>query len=745
MASSRLSATRPSMFYSSILGRQLTQAFILTGFIVLLLTTLTFFVTRTIIEQSVTAQISSVAAVSEDTLEQVLQTYRERGTLVTAHATIREILLPPVSPGLLARLFEQLRRDESSLAGIEVYSTDGRVLESKGVRIDPFDAHALLSPQYRSVADATGWHWYDVWTPVWGNNGEIIGYIAMRYDVYPLLERLTTITSSLRLGAQIAFVHLENNDLQLLYPAQESHAAYMLSIGSASQENMYTMPWLSAAQGDEGAVHSTNEKGSDVLVGFRYLPTLGWGMVLTVDRDAALSGVRKLAITHAFIGTLLLLLSAVLAWMLARQLTAPLLSLTKRVQGLQEGAWSLRRSVHTGDEVEVLESVLVDLTNRLQNLYRSQEHDIRLRTDELRRQYTLDRAILDTIEYGVITVNRTGHITAINAAGLRLLLQKNENILGMSVEEIVHICDNQGEKIKDEHPLVHCMKTGHIKKAHLNAHLHIRRRNNSLLPVLYTVSPLGTTSKISGAVMVFQDSTDERKVDYLKSEFISLASHQLRTPLAALRWYTELLSESKKDLHKDQREYIHQMKESVERMDALLSSLLRASKMETQTIQPDIQDTNITAVIHEMNTDFLPLAQEAGVKCEFSSTRASIHLRTDPTLFRIVLQNLLSNAIKYSVKHSEKAVEIEVSETDRRVLVTVRDEGVGIPALEQSRIFQKFFRAKNVRKMDTNGNGLGMYITKTIVECLGGKISFKSTENKGTTFTVSFPKMEKKK
>jgi PAS domain S-box-containing protein len=719
----------------------MTQAVILTGFIVLLLTTLSFLIARSILEQSVLSQLSSVAAISEDALEQTLQAHRERASLLSAHTDIRSLLRGGALRTALSQLFEQMRRAEPSLAGVEVYDSTGRMLDSVGEGAGLPD-DVMATPQYRTVTDESGWRWYDVRMPVWVD-GHISGYLTLRYDAQPLIARFTAVAPSLGSGSQVLLIRSENGEVQLLHLAQESDTSYILSLGSVTDATLMAMPWLSSLKGEEGVIRSSDEKGTDMLIAYRYLPTLGWGMAFLVDREVALVQVRTLAFTHAAIGTLLLFLSALLAWFLARQLTQPLRSLTQRVQHLQPGSWTMHRLVHTGDEVELLENMLVDMAGRLQNVYQSQEREIRQRTEELRHQYALDRTILDTIEYGLITVDRKGHITGINRAGLLLLGEKSEHVLGTPVQNVLRICGHRGELLKGAHPLLQCMKTGHVQKAPVSAHFNVRRDDDTLLPVLYTVSPFSTGKKIAGAVMVFQDVTEERKVDYLKSEFISLASHQLRTPLSALRWYTELLSDTSAHLNTDQREYVRQMKTSLERMNTLLMSLLSASRMETQEVRPSVVDTDINALLHELLGDFQPLVQEAGLKSALALPHKAVHISTDPTLLRIVLQNLLNNAVKYSVKNSKETVVLELTEKASGITFVVRDEGIGIPSEEQKRIFQKFFRAKNVRKIDTDGNGLGLYITKTIIERLGGTIHFKSTENKGSVFTVTLPKGKK--
>jgi len=695
-------------------------------------------------EQSVLSQLSSVATVSENMLDQTLQSHRERATLLSAHTDIRQLLRGGAERSPLARLLLLLQRDEPGLTGIEVYGPTGLLLDRAGEGAGlPDDARAV--PQYRAVTDASGWRWYDVRTPIWGTNNEKIGYLTLRYNTRPVLDRLADIAPSLGSGSQVLIVRNGSGQLQLFRLTASAHGSYILSLGSVDGINDVTMPWTSSIAGKEGVARSVDEKGSDVLAAYRFLPTLGWGMALMIDRDEALTGVRTLAFTHASIGTLLLLLAAVLSWLLARQLTEPLRSLTERVQKLQPGAWAMHRIVHTGDEVEILESVLVDMANRLQTLYHSQEKEIRSRTEELRHQYALDRTILENIEYGVLTTDRSGHITGINRAGLKLLGEQEEHIVGAPIGEVMIICGHRGEVLKGVHPLLHCIKTGRAQQAPISARFNVCRSDDTLLPVLYTVSPFGSDKKIVGAVMVFQDVTEERKIDYLKSEFISLASHQLRTPLSALRWYTELLADSRKDLSDDQRSYVREMKKSVERMNALLSSLLRASRMESRNLTPDVSSIDVTALLHELRDDFEPLVHEAGLQYELVVPRHVVRLQTDPTLLRIVLQNLVGNAVKYSVKNSKKTILIELAEHASGITLTVRDDGLGIPFGEQKRIFQKFFRAKNVRKVDTDGNGLGLYITHTIIERLGGTITFKSIEDKGSVFTVRLPRAPKKR
>ncbi len=726
--------------HSSILTRMLSQALILTAFIVVLLTTLSFVVAKSMLEGSIRSQLSSVASVSEDILEQTLQNDRERISLFAASADVRQLLTRYDGSVSAERLLVSLRRDAPELIAMGIYNADGRVLTKAG-DVPDIPAEAKAVPFHRPVIGTEGWQFYDVFTPVWLQAGAPSGYIAFRYDARPRISAAVAASASIGTQTDAVFVRSDAGVIQIVHPAIGADVGYVTSLGSGG--SLQRLRWVDVLQGKEDVIRATDEQGRDALVAYRYLPTLGWGLLFQSDRQTALGAVRSLAFTHASIGTLLLILAGILALLLARQLTEPLRLLTARVANLGPGDWKLRRSVHTGDEVEALDAVLTDMAKRLSTVYEHQEEEIAHRTAELRRQYALDRTILETIGYGVLTVDAKGFVTGANPAALRLLSMDVKNTTGSSVTDVVRICGHRGNPLTGKHPVLQCLSTRSTVRSPASAHFSVQRSDEGLLPVLYTVTPLMEGSKIFGAILVFQDITEERKIDYLKSEFISLASHQLRTPLSALRWYTELFAERKNNLDKEQRSYLKEMQLSVERMIRLLTSLLRASRSDTDDLHPEIKQVDVRTIARELHEDSEAASHEAGVGCTLHLPKTAVILKTDATLLRIVLQNLVGNAIKYSAHNAGKKVSVTLEQARSGIRFIVADQGMGIPKEEQKRVFQKFFRAKNVRMMDTDGNGLGLYITKTIVERLGGKIEFTSKEHEGTVFTVSFPNTKK--
>lgn len=247
---------------------------------------------------------------------------------------------------------------------------------------------------------------------------------------------------------------------------------------------------------------------------------------------------------------------------------------------------------------------------------------------------------------------------------------------------------------------------------------------------------------IIGTTFVFSDITQEKEVDRMKTEFISITSHQLRTPLSSMKWFMEmLLNNDLGELPEKQRSVLTDVYNSNERIITLVNDLLDVSRIEAGKMRNEPTPTNIIEFIKSMLPEVEQNFAKRNQKFEFIRPDSLPRVSADPKLVWQVLQNLLTNASKYTPEGGN--ITLSLSLSDGAAIMTVADNGYGIPEFQKNRVFEKFFRADNTGKME--GTGLGLYISKELAEASGGKLWFESTEGKGTTFFYSLPLNEKTK
>ena len=228
------------------------------------------------------------------------------------------------------------------------------------------------------------------------------------------------------------------------------------------------------------------------------------------------------------------------------------------------------------------------------------------------------------------------------------------------------------------------------------------------------------------------------KLNKMKSEFVSVASHQLRTPLSAIRWETELLmTKQRRGLNEKQRHTVESINSLGCRMTRLVNDLLDVARIDQQRLVMRKETVDMTGIIEKVIKDASLLAGAKNIEITFNANKKIPRITGDPERIKLVVENLLNNSMKYTTKRGK--IDIKLSRKDNELIFSIRDNGVGIPEEQHDQVFDKFFRSDNVVKYQTEGTGLGLYITKNIIEQSRGKIWFQSIENVGSIFSFSLP------
>lgn len=367
--------------------------------------------------------------------------------------------------------------------------------------------------------------------------------------------------------------------------------------------------------------------------------------------------------------------------------------------------------------------------------------DLRLEKTKLEIAEAKEKALLLSIGDGLIATDKKGRITLMNKKAEEMLGLTEKNILGKYFSRVIDISDEQGISLPVEKRPMHLAlttkTTTEITPLTSGSTYFYIHKNKTRFPVAIMVTPVLLSGEIIGTIEVFRDITEEKEIEKAKNEFISLASHQLRTPATAINWYSEmLLDEEVGHLNTKQQEYLQEIRSGNQRMIDLVNSLLNVSRIElgSFTIQPT--PTNLPVLADTLLKELQPeiLEKKLVLNKEYE-TDFPVFI-SDTNLVRIVIQNLLSNAVTYTPPKGN--ISIAIKKGDQALILQVSDTGCGIPKEAQSKIYTKFFRADNARSLKSDGNGLGLYITKSIVEALCGTIQFTSEEG-STVFTVTLP------
>lgn len=346
---------------------------------------------------------------------------------------------------------------------------------------------------------------------------------------------------------------------------------------------------------------------------------------------------------------------------------------------------------------------------------------------------------ISSLTDGLIVLDLRKKVMIFNSAAQKLTGLTESEALGKEINDVIKLSNKDGE-VSD---LIYC------PAENPSSNLTVYSEKNLQLVSQKLTKPSNvdlTTTKIQGppdsqlcCVITIHDTTQSKEFEDMKFDFVSMAAHELRTPITSIKGYISVLSQEMKDkIAPDQKMLFDQIQSSSERLASLVENLLNVSRIERGGLTINMQMLDWLELVKSIVSDHRTRAGEKFIDLEFIQPPTTIpQIRADRLRMGEVLSNLLSNAIKYTEPHGRVSVSIELN--NKEVITHISDTGHGIPPEMQPYLFIKFFRVNNKLDYGTKGNGLGLYIAKSIVELHHGKIWVNSELGKGSTFSFSLP------
>lgn len=393
-------------------------------------------------------------------------------------------------------------------------------------------------------------------------------------------------------------------------------------------------------------------------------------------------------------------------------------------------------------------TIFFDITDQKRNEAKIKMQDERM-TENIKElqieQEKLIRLTIDLDKFKKAVENVSEQVVICNPAGKIIYCNKaTETITGHSQDEFLEKHIFTVRSSPDKNQLAQLLSHIEGSKEHWTGDARFLRKNGEIYIADISISPISDANgTVLFYVIVERDITKAREVERAKTEFVFLASHQLKAPLTIISWYLETLtSENFGELDEKHRKYFDEINTANNRMKKLVGDLLNVARIDMDTLGLHNKKTNVNEIYCSVVKEIEPLTAKKEITITAKCPAESLDFILDPDLFRIIIQNLIMNAVKYTPQKG--SVVFSLTCKDDTLLVDITDTGYGIPAKDVNHIFSKFFRADNIRLIEAEGTGLGLYIAKSFIEKMKGSITFESKENVGTSFHVAIPAAQEK-
>src|SRR3989344_2748442 len=656
----------------------------------------------------------------------------------------------PVTRDVAERVVENILFKNESFNDISVVNQDGKELVRKNrlLAVAPSDLRSIHdSDAFRSVLEeglyigqlyiVNGRPFFDIGRQIVDTQGVFAGAVFAQIDARTVTTVVEKISRTADPGSRVYIVNdkgiviaysdisyiLEERDLSSLPAVKQIMRTPESDSISASYDNELGVRVLGSAYPMTIELLEPNSKGP-VLV--------NWFVVVEQPESVVYADASAAAWLLVVVLLSAIVLSAGSALYFAGLISRPIEALHTAALEFGKGNLAYRADVTTRDEIGDLARSFNATAEALQKTVASLKNEEQITSAERNKL----RLVLAGVTNAVVAVDTSRNVILFNKAAEALTGYSMREVLGKPVQGMIKLFSDDLEITVDQYCPVKSDLEGPVFRKN---NLKFLWRNGKEYMVNLVSGRIHEGENINlGCILTFQDITREFAMEKTKREFVSIAAHQLRTPLAGLSWISEvLLSGTKGTLNVAQKELVEKSVGAVHRMIELVNDLLDVSRIEEGRfgVRPSRQS------IYPMLTRVLDaLQKEAKIKHITLTSKLQKglpELSIDANKLEFVFSNVVDNAIKYTPTGGSVVVCAE--RKGNEVVVSVTDTGIGISEPDADRVFTKFFRSREAISYFTDGSGLGLYVAKNIVDQHGGKIRFESSKGKGTTFSVSLP------
>ncbi len=544
------------------------------------------------------------------------------------------------------------------------------------------------------------------------------------------------------------------------YPIERFFESESLPLNIQNEETAY--PMKQALNGKTEYLQNTLDyRNKIVFAATSYIEIANLGLVAKIDRSELLKDSRQILLFIIFISIIFSLIYYLISKKVSNFISKPILDLQRGTIEVEGGNLDYSFSITSQDEVGQLSrsfnqmvKSIKEARDEIEKKVEEQTKDIKNKTTKLDDQKNAIMNILEDVQNEKTKFEQVSSKLSLATKSAHIGVWEWDVVKNIITwdDEMYRIYGLEKEGFGGAYEAWLAGLHPDDKKPGDEAIQKALKGEKDFTSIFRVVWPTGEVRYVQAYALVERDDTGkplkmvgvnfdithEKEVDKAKSEFVSLASHQLRTPLSSINWYTEmLLNEDAGKINDEQKKYLQEVYIGSRRMVELVNSLLNVSRLDLGTFVINPIPVDVPKAIKSLLVELKSQIKEKKQIIKESYADNLPLLSADESLLRMILQNLLSNAVKYTPALGNITAEINV--VDGQFIIKISDTGMGIPKSQQNKIFSKLFRADNAKQSETEGTGLGLYIIKSIVDQAGGEVSFESEENKGSSFSISFP------